>query len=689
MRCEPSSKRWRWGSVVGWSAIITIALLVSACRTSAQMFEPDSLGLSPAEDSLFHSWRFGLAAGFGWTAQNTRFNVFAPAADCGQFEGSVRKGPFGEIFSEVPFLFPSLLLTSYLQFSSSSIELSAPPHTDQTRDVNGEFINIVRQFRYNIDRSSYRLGVGAAWEPLAGVGIGISPTMTLLAGVNHEHTEHIIAPLGAVFSDNGSDVHYVNGAREVGFRRVTLGADISLRGRFPLSPRLSVHTQARGSLQFGSIANDIAWQENGVQILAGVSYDVAVKPVPPPPPPPPPMPVLAAKIAVKGVDEQGRQYDDPIIEIEEASRVEQVPIIPYIFFDSASADIPERYIRLAGEEGSSQFSVDSLQEPTPLNIHWEMLNILGQRMRSRSDVHLTLTGLASSDEPAADADRLGKERADAVAGYLMDVWGIEPERIATAYVTNSPTASNEETRQGREENRRVEFNFSEESMVAPVLIQRLAKIASPPEVVFLPEIIADTALTEWYITVVQGERELLRFDGTSLDQQKHWPLGDLRVSRELIPIRYILTARDVAGQTATAEGAFNLKQRVSRRQDGGVGVEVQEFSLVGFKYNSAELLPRHQTQLREISRQITPATRVSIIGYTDSVGTSDRNRQLSYARAKVVFDALTALRQRSGHPMPRDVNMQGLGRESFINELPEGRLLARMVRLALTTEQKR
>lgn len=638
-------------------------------------------------DSLFHSWRFGLAGGFGWTAQNTLFNVFAAAADCGQFEGDVRKGAFGEIFFEAPFLAPSLLVTSYAQFSSFSIGLNAPPHTDQTRDISGKIIPIVRQFRYGIERSTYRFGVGAAWEPLEGIGIGISPTFTLLGDAKHTHTEHILEPLGAVFSETGSDVHIVNGAREVDFRGITFGADLSIRGRIPLSPRISVHTQARGSLQFGSIAKNVTWNENGLQVLAGVSYDVARKPEPPPPPPPPPMPVLAAKIAVKGVDEQGRQYDDPIIEIEEASRVEQVPIIPYIFFDSASSQIPERYSRLEGTAAASQFSVDSLQDVTPLNIHWELLNILGQRMRSRPDIQLTLTGLASGDEPAAEAERIGKERADAVAGYLMDVWGIEPERIVTAYVTNSPTASNEETRQGREENRRVEFHFNEETMVAPVVIQRLAKIASPPEVVFLPEIIADTALVEWYITVVQGERELLRFDGTSMGQQKHWPLGDLRVSRELIPIRYILTVRDVAGQTATAEGAFKLKELVNRRQDGG-GLEVREFSLVGFKYNSAELLPRHQTQLREMARLMTPATKVGVTGYTDSVGTSDRNRQLSQARAKGVLDALTALRQRSGQPMPRDVGTQGLGRESFNNDLPEGRLLSRMVRVAFTVEQK-
>ncbi len=652
---------------------------------------PDSVDQNPAADSLFRFRRVGLASGLAWTAYNTLFNVIPLAGDCGQFEGHVGKEPVGEIFFETPLPFSSFLATSYLQFGAYRAEFNAPPHTHQALSPNGTvLVDVLRQFRYTIARPMLRFGLGAAWEPFEGIGLGLSPTVSILAGERHEQTENILKPLGATFPENNSDVRELRGATRVQFRRVAFGADVSLRGRASLGERIAAHAQLRGSMQFGSIASNVKWNENGLQILFGLSYDIAPRYVPIPRPPPPP-PVLAAKITIKGVNEQGEQYDDPTIEIDEASRIEQVPVIPYIFFDSASANIPERYIRLAGPAEIARFSVDSLPDATALHIHWQLLNIIGQRMRSYPSVHLTITGLTSGDEPPEQADRIGTERARAIATYLRDVWDIAPDRISTAYVTNSPTASSEETPQGREENRRVEFYFSEEVMTAPVTIQRLTRIASPPAVVFFPEIIADTTVAEWYITVVQGERELVRFAGSSgqesFAQQKHWSLGELRVSPGLIPIRYVLSVRDMVGQMATAEGAFRLKERVRQRPDDGGGFEVKDFSLVGFKYNSSELLPRHQMQLQEIVRQIAPATEMSIIGYTDSVGTSERNRQLSQARAKGVFEALKVLRKRLGRDMPENTSVQGLGREGYDNRLPEGRLLSRMVRVALTREK--
>lgn len=591
-----------------------------------------------------------------------------------------------EVFFEAPFFMPALRFFSYLQYAAHTTELNGPPRTQYEIRMQDNLIPVIQQFRYRATRRALRLAAGGSWEPLQGLGLGIAPTITFYPSREQETTDQIIFPVGAEFVNSGSDTWTVTGGTRADFRFVQLGLDLALRGRWEVGKRLALHSQVRANFAAGSAAGNMDWSESSIGATLGASLELASPPEPVIPPPPP-MPVLNAKIIAKGVDQNGVQYDNPVIEIEEASRVEEVPVIPYIFFDSASAEIPGRYILLPDADAAKRFEVDSLTDATPLHIHWQFLNVVGQRMRQRGDVRLTLTGLTSGDEPAADAERIGRARAGAVARYLTDIWGIAPERITTAYVTNSLTASQEETRQGREENRRVEFHFSNAQLTAPVTIRRLAKIASPPAILFFLDIVADTTLTDRFITIEQGERELIRFDdadkGGTLDQQKKWSLSDLRLSRDLVPVRYKLTVRDVLGQEATDEGMFTVTERTNRQPNALSDFEVREFGLVGFKYNSADLLPRHMTQLEEITKELSPGTDISIVGFTDSVGTNERNRQLSQARARGVYDAIQGIRQRAGQPLLKEANVQGLGRETFNNELPEGRLLARMVRISV------
>lgn len=690
MEWKSRSRHERWGRFLGCSAIAVVSLLLPLVRLSAQSMQPDSAPQLPVEDSLLYSRRLGVAVGYGGTWQNFLFSIFPGSLDCGEFKPIVRREPFVEVFFEAPFLVPSLCLFSYLQYSSHITELNGPPRTQYEMRVQDDLIPVIQQFRYRATRRAVRLALGGSWEPFEGLGLGIAPTITFSPSRVEATTDNIIFPVGAEFVRNGSDVWTVNGATRAEFRPVQFGLDLALRGRLEVGTRLSLHPQVRANFSAGSVASNMDWSEASIGAVLGASVELASPPEPVIPPPPP-MPVLTAKIIAKGVDKNGVQYDNPVIEIEEASRVEQVPVIPYIFFDSASAEIPERYILLPGAPAADRFDVDSLTDATPLHIHWQFLNVVGKRMRQRGDVRLTLTGLTSGDEPAADAERIGRARAGAVASYLTDVWGIAPDRITTAYVTNSLTASQEETRQGREENRRVEFHFSNTQLTAPVTIRRLAKIASPPAILFFLDIVADTTLTERFITIEQGERELIRFDdadrGGTLDQQKKWSLSDLRLSRDLVPVRYKLTVRDILGQEATDEGTFTVTERTNRQPNAVSDFEVREFGLVGFKYNSADLLPQHMTQLQEITREFSPASDISIVGFTDSVGTNERNRQLSQSRAKGVYDAIQSIRQRAGQPLLKEASVQGLGRETFNNELPEGRLLARMVRISVIREK--
>jgi outer membrane protein OmpA-like peptidoglycan-associated protein len=643
----------------------------------------------------------------GWTRQNTTFDVLQAGPECGQFQSGTRSQPGFEIFFETPLnASPSLWFLARAGFSVTTLELLSNETTREVRQ-NGESFDIVRRYTYNAPATGFKLGIGASWEIIKGLRVQATPTATFFSWGEERVTAEIVAPFGVEFSETGEDTRPVTeGAASVEFRPIRFGADLGISERLPIGKRLALHPEVRASIDFGSVARNVNWTEVGFQVLLGVSYDFATHREPPPiayDPPPrrrdvkprPELPQLSAEITAYGQDKDGQLYENPVIEIEEAPWVESVPIIPSIFFDSASATIPPRYVQLHNPESASRFRVDSLLGVTPLDIHWQLMNVIGERMRANPARRITITGTVSGDETTGNADALGTARAYAVASYLIDIWHIEPERITVRFDPHLSTASPEGAQEGREENRRAEIRFNDEEIARPVIIRRLATIASPPAVHFFPKIRAQAPVKDWYVTVVQGDKELLRFEGegkdSSVRQEKQWSLGDLRVTRDLTPIRYRLIVHDSVGQEASDEGEFKVVEIVRRKEEEKARTEVAEYRIVGFNYSSAELLPRHMAQLQDIAKEIGDDAEVTITGYTDRLGDADRNRQLSLDRARAVQGALKTIRQSAGGGASQPVTVHGLGNEQevFNNDLPEGRLLSRMVQITIMRKMDR
>jgi outer membrane protein OmpA-like peptidoglycan-associated protein len=240
------------------------------------------------------------------------------------------------------------------------------------------------------------------------------------------------------------------------------------------------------------------------------------------------------------------------------------------------------------------------------------------------------------------------------------------------------------------------MSFSSPVMTAPVEIHRLAAIASPPAIRFHPEFVADTSIADWNITVFQSDKELLHFSSESGSgsgtRNKLWPLTDVRLHQDRSAIGYRIVVHDVTGQTASSEGAFTVRERRQRRTTDPSGrLELLEYTVLGFDYNSAELLPRHRHQIDAIVRALGGGSQLLVEGYTDRVGGPERNRQLSLERANAVAAAIRDAADRLHRPLPATISVQGLGQHggTITNDLPEGRILSRMVRVTISRAVRR
>lgn len=150
-----------------------------------------------------------------------------------------------------------------------------------------------------------------------------------------------------------------------------------------------------------------------------------------------------------------------LIRIANAERTDYCPLLPYIFFDSASSVIPERYHVFADRAATATFNEDSIPGSS-IDVYYDILNILGSRLRQNPEARIWLVGCDAGDAARGETIRMSSNRTRAIVRYLVDVWDVSPKQIAGESARNFPVhLSRKDTYAGMAENRRVEIGFYE------------------------------------------------------------------------------------------------------------------------------------------------------------------------------------------------------------------------------------
>ncbi|HCN05200.1 MAG TPA: hypothetical protein DIS79_06230 [Bacteroidetes bacterium] len=152
-----------------------------------------------------------------------------------------------------------------------------------------------------------------------------------------------------------------------------------------------------------------------------------------------------------------------------------VQLLPYVYFDSASADIPLRYVQKRQNEVlvtdtmpvSSDTSVYGAVE-----VYRNILNIIGRRMQMYPSVPLKLRAFGDGVQSEEDL-LLAQRRAESVRTYLTSVWQVEADRIVIEVGHEPSPRGNPHFVIGRAMNRHVEFVSTEKRLLenATVTVQ--------------------------------------------------------------------------------------------------------------------------------------------------------------------------------------------------------------------------
>ncbi len=555
--------------------------------------------------------------------------------------------------------------------------------TDEARTVNLNGEAVSGTIRHTMDASlpSLRLDLLVGLNVSSRFKLMLGPTLAYMLRGEVTQKEELIEPTVGTFENGGrerlvatADIPELASLVPM----ITLGAsfDIPLdeKEQWTLSPEVLF------SYGISDITSAVPWSVSplraGVTLLYAFVDDSVGRGAATVPG------SIRASVNAVGLEADGREVPSVVIRIEEFLGSSCKPLLPYVFFDAGSSEIPARYTqRIPATIGT--FTENGLHQMSMLDTYYQLLDILGSRMREYPQSTITLTGCISEDTNEEVDGPLAQDRATAVRNYLVNTWSIDASRIVLAKRGLPAVASNVRETDGVEENRRVEIESSDPRILDPVWTTDTVRTVTPPALRFQPTAVAERGMASWTIMASQGGKQIKQLDGNGQPPSVvDWNLQDdqAHIPRSGDVVVYRMVARDVEGTNAQSdEKKIAVDQRTisKKRAERIKDKEIDRYAIIGFDFSDDKVQGANARLIERIRQKVTIASTINVVGSTDRMGDAQFNMDLSKRRATSVAKALNS----------NNVNVTAIGETAPVhtNDLPEGRFYNRTVTLVVET----
>jgi len=373
---------------------------------------------------------------------------------------------------------------------------------------------------------------------------------------------------------------------------------------------------------------------------------------------------------------------------------ETFPLRNYVFFEEGSTEIPNRYVVMTKEQAAG-FKEEQLQEFQPksmegrplrqMTIYYNILNILGDRMKRSPGTSISLSGASPGNGP-----EFGKERAETVKRYLVDVFGIDSLRITTEGRTEPRIPS--ETPGGTKElallragDRRVDIESNSPELLIQVgggshymlkPLQIVTEVEDPMDSYVIFYVAgAKEVLASWSLEITDDKGNVQHYGPSTRDQESvsgNTILGD----RSQGDYKVVMLGQTKSGKFVKKESSVRLVRREAPMKDA------VRFRIL-FDFDKSKTITSYDKFLTETVVPLIPDSGVVIIhGYTDIIGDEEYNEKLSNERVQDARDIIERAISSSGK---RGITFEtfGFGEDlryaTFDNFFPEGRFYNRTV----------
>jgi outer membrane protein OmpA-like peptidoglycan-associated protein len=546
-------------------------------------------------------------------------------------------------------------------------------------------VPLVREHVFTSSLGYVSIEASVRSQPLADVPVYIRAAFDAgnpIVDATYTQTDEIVSPDGVLFPDG--TIRRTTGSGEFPGLGTAIGVTGGLGASLMLSQTLEVSPEVFYRLGIGSITSSARWEQSYI----GGGLALRIHPLPSKPPQPEPVAPVEPPIVEAPPQPAPVERPPAVIaavrsaplEIRETVVTQTFPLLPYVFFDSASADLRVAYRAAPPVAGFRELDLPKQTLP----IYYNVLDILGSRMKARPDATLTVTGTTDGFEASTGAQKLAEQRATSVVAYIRQRWGIAADRFRVKTTEVPSLVSNPAYAEGIEENRRVELSTATAGLLDPVVHTRFNEHVpvQPRHDVTIDVVYPDRAV-DWELRVRHRDRKVGSRGGNGappaaitfdLTQEMTNDLGPVVGRIDSLDVELVISQREGAPIVATTR--FPLIKTVAN-------FEVSRLSLIVFDYNRSDISEQNKDMMRRVvSASAGQGSTATIIGSTDRLGEVGYNLELSSARARSVQAYV-----RSIAPTLDITQVKGVGASSlpYSNEVPEGRFYCRTVSLTITT----
>lgn len=387
---------------------------------------------------------------------------------------------------------------------------------------------------------------------------------------------------------------------------------------------------------------------------------------------------------ITGVDKEGRITTNPTVRVEEFPSSKTLSVLNRVFFEDGSGVLPSRYTRIRAADREN-YRIENLSKVPIENMYQHTLNIIGKRLAQNPQAKLTIIGCNTDVGYEKGNRKLSRQRAQAVADYLQDVWRIPATRL-DVQDRNLPeqVASTDSASLG--ESRCVEFRSDNAEVFKPLVFTDPLRVVGLKVIRLALDVSAGPGLKQWALeaTQVDGNEVItLKYDEGAINPPEQFDI-DLTKNPSFTPtsentIDFRLTAADIQNNVAEAP-IFSIPVRqltVEKKQrEGQPQKRIDFFDVLAVSYGTTTLSPEAalQASLETLRKAITPKSSVTVKCYAEVGGDAVRNRAQAELRAQTVA---TLLNLPNAHIV--------VDFSPFNASQPEGRMYSRAVSVRVET----
>lgn len=643
------------------------------------------------EDSIRLSNRLGINLFYGLYTNTADFVKIPNTLNCcSKFLGDNGSGMSINGYYEKP-LSLNYGLGAKLGWSYSRNEFSETEN--QLILVNGEEQN--GEFNYNLNSTLNFIDLQPYfyYNPIKNLNTYVSIGMSYNLSSTYAQWEQIGDNTNGVFKDSESKIRNPFNGEISNINSIisNLGFGISYEFQANKKNTLRIVPEFNFRYNLGNIIKDSIWNQYSLNFGIGVKYynykDYRMPPPPPAPPKDPPFvvdlpklaspPKLSADLVAKDIDSLGNMNETTGIKVEDFINTSLKPLLNYVFFDYNSSELPQRYVTLNNED-VDKFNIDKLINLDIINTYYNVLNIVGYRLRQKENAKITLIGCNSNLNDEKNNLELSKKRAETIKDYFVHTWNIEENRINIESRNLPKQASKSEDINGQFENMRVEIISDDEEIYESLIAIDTVRSVYQKKIRFISNIKSDSNVKKIDLTLQQDNKEIVGYNINMNDTISYfswdWEINEKFNILNTNPINYQIIIEDEFGQVFKTKKQILPIDQISvdiKRLEKIKDVVYENYSLILFDYGKTELASEHKKVVDFVKSRISPNAKVKIIGYTDSMGEDNINERISTQRAKVTHKRLD---------IPK-AEFIGKGEKDllFDNTLPEGRFYCRTV----------